>query len=439
MKNIKRILSLIIVMALLLTMMAVPAMAKDSDTNETDIIGSLYLSATPTTITVRGATGSYSFRIDDSTTWTTNATFSGLYPNTEHTVYAKTGSAPEITVGKITTKAADYIANPNATSIDAAAPATSKLTYMHNISFQNSLSIFFVVLQSDLSGYENVRFFIQRMHYEENATECVYNDTIVPLSDCTTTSISGAKYYQFIYKNIAAAEMGETIYVTAYAEKDGITYVSPLDSCSVESYAYERLASSTNVKFKTMLVDLLNYGASAQVYFKRNVSHPVNAQLTSTQKALASTGVTASTLVSCDNSPAAASAASISQFNIQFMTTSNFMVLFKLDSSYNLSDCYFSGQYTTVKGVKKTIKIPASSFKKNGSSYYVSIDSISVPDMGCPISMDIYCGSQKLSNTKIYSMESYSIGRLQNSTDANYKDLILKLMRYSYSARAYFG
>lgn len=442
MKNIKRILSLIIVMALLLTMMAVPAVAKDSNTNETDIIGSLYLSATPTTITVRGATSSYSFRIDDSTTWTTNATFSGLYPNTEHTVYAKLGSAPEITVGKITTKAADYVSNPNATTIDAAAPNVITLpasAISHAVSFQSSLNMNYYYSAAALAGYTNIRFYIEQQQYDKGITTCTYTKYVLDSSKYSIKDSGYGDEYVFSVKGIAAAQMGNLIHVTIYAEKDGKTYVSPVDSYSVKLYALSRLAKSSNATYKTMMVDLLNYGAAAQVYFERDVAHLVNASLTDAQKALANSTLSMSDLVDYKNTPAA-SKATFTGNNVLFNDIVGLRYYFTVDSSYNVSNLSVKISYTSAnsKVGNVTEYYPVSSMKKSGSEYYFDVNSIPTTDMGCKVTADILYNGTSISNQKFYSIESYCKTKYSSSNDENFKAMLVALMKYSYTSRLYF-
>lgn len=444
MKNIKRILSLIIVMALLLTMMAVPAMAKDSDTNETDIIGSLYLSATPTTITVRGATGSYSFRIDDSTTWTTNATFSGLYPNTEHTVYAKTGSAPEITVGKITTKAADYVSNANATSIDAAAPNTFAVTVSHNVSFKDSFSLYYYIPVSSLAGYTNTRILVQRQKYATGETTCTYTQEIFNVSSLPTEvqASTNALRYLLKYNNIAAAELGEVLYLTVYAEKDGVTYVSQLDSYSVAKFAYNNLSKSTvSADNKVMLVDLLNFAAAAQVNFNHNTGNLANAQLTAAQKAMAST-LTADSWITCKENIGSGEVQIVSN-NVSFGNTTDLIYNVKFPSAYDMTGVVLEATYTPNNSSlgKQTLIVKSSAFVWDAanSRYKVTLPGVPLTEIGCPITAVIKKNGTVVSDTRIYNIESFCKNNYSSaSTSANQKNLVLMLMRYSYSSRKVF-
>lgn len=435
MKNIKRILSLIIVMALLLTMMAVPAVAKDSDTNETDIIGSLYLSATPTTITVRGATGSYSFRIDDSTTWTTNATFSGLYPNTEHTVYAKTGSAPEITVGKITTKASE--SHTDRALIDASAPNTLAYTgYTTAFSLENDLTFTLYLKASKYEGYENLRLYLEHKTYERGSDSFSWQSSIIK-PEAGLTYYSGADRYVFKIRGLAAAQLGDDLCATLYADNstDGKTYITPLFGSSMQVTAYNILTGSTDAAEKTLVADFINYCAAAQTYFAYNNKSLVNASLganssyaTSTDPTLGRLNNTTKTLA---NAPVV-----FDGYNLDLGTKISWMIMFHVtDSSVDVSQLRLKLSYTSTLGNKVSLSIAPTGDGSTGS--YFNINQIAAGDFSCPVTFSVYLGSTLVSDTRESSVENRA--RSLASSSAENKAMIYAMMKYSNSAKKYFG
>jgi len=104
-----------------------------------------------------------------------------------------------------------------------------------------------------------------------------YADGFVPgtedFSSKTTgyTEISGVKHYVFEYTHLAAKQLTDYIYSVAYIELDGITYYSEPVKYSALEYAYNRLGKTsegtTNTELKSLLNNMLAYGASAQQYF----------------------------------------------------------------------------------------------------------------------------------------------------------------------------
>ena len=90
--------------------------------------------------------------------------------------------------------------------------------------------------------------------------------------------------YKVTYQGLAARQMGQDIVATVYSA-DGVALSAPYTD-SVRAYAGRALKSSGDAKLKKLIVDLLNYGAAAQTYFKYAADDLANNQLTQEQKAL---------------------------------------------------------------------------------------------------------------------------------------------------------
>ncbi|MBQ4578130.1 MAG: hypothetical protein IJA84_03610, partial [Clostridia bacterium] len=96
--------------------------------------------------------------------------------------------------------------------------------------------------------------------------------------------ISGGKYV-FRFRDIAPHRIGDTITATLYAYKDGVLCQGATVTYSVKQYCYNMLETYNDVdypaygKLRTLLVDLLNYGAAAQTYTKYNTGALVNGEL----------------------------------------------------------------------------------------------------------------------------------------------------------------
>ena len=88
---------------------------------------------------------------------------------------------------------------------------------------------------------------------------------------------------------IAAKNMGDTLYMKVYLKlADGSYVYSDLLDYSAKVYAANMLASSSDEGLKALCVSLLNYGAAAQEYFGYNTDALMNADLTADQQALVS-------------------------------------------------------------------------------------------------------------------------------------------------------
>jgi hypothetical protein len=162
------------------------------------------------------------------------------------------------------------------------------LTFSHSASFGNDMQLNFYVPVSKLDGYDNVSLKIEKQEYTNNGGD-TYTYKTVDIDTYTYRTMSGVQNYRFIFNGIAAKEMGNEIKAYILADKNGHTYTSDADVYSIKAYAYaclESTSSSITPEFKTLVVDMLNYGASSQRYFKYNLNNLVNADLTEEQKAM---------------------------------------------------------------------------------------------------------------------------------------------------------
>ena len=89
----------------------------------------------------------------------------------------------------------------------------------------------------------------------------------------TATTINGVAYYIVEVPGLAAKEMDDDITITIYK---GDEAVSKPKITSLRRYGEERLANSSDTEFKTTVVDMLNYGAAAQIQQKYNTENLAN-------------------------------------------------------------------------------------------------------------------------------------------------------------------
>ena len=86
----------------------------------------------------------------------------------------------------------------------------------------------------------------------------------------TTQKIGNKTYAIFDYTGVTAKQMADVFYARAYVQEDGKEYYSPVCKYSVLNYAYSTLGktgtASTDENLKTLMANMLAYGASAQTY-----------------------------------------------------------------------------------------------------------------------------------------------------------------------------
>ena len=141
-----------------------------------------------------------------------------------------------------------------------------------NLSFSDAVYIKYAVAAEGVNK-SDVRLLVWR---EADANGYAYgtqDETILP---AYLDTIGDKQYIIFDYKNIAAKEMGDDIYVRAAVTLDGKTTVSALNKFSVLQYANAVLGGNYATTLKNLMSDMLSYGASAQAHFKYKTDRPVD-------------------------------------------------------------------------------------------------------------------------------------------------------------------
>ena len=140
-----------------------------------------------------------------------------------------------------------------------------------NLAFESTIYIIFYVDAQNAQA-EDVKLLVwskpQETYIAQRAEKA--------LTPVRTETINGKDYLRFEYRALAAKNMTDTIYAKAYTVWNGEEYYSELTSYSVLQYAYNKLGKTgtpTNSEtLKNLLEKMLDYGASAQAYFKYNTS-----------------------------------------------------------------------------------------------------------------------------------------------------------------------
>jgi len=250
----------------------------------------------------------------------------------------------------------------------------------------------------------------------------------------TEYRVEGNRYI-FDYENIVPHQMNDTISATLYAEFNGETYSSAPVDYSVATYCYSMLSRYTTdayAEFRTLLVDLLEYGAKSQEYMGYNADNLVTANLTDTQKSWGTstdrefTSVMDTKYEVIDNPTVAWRGAGLNlqesvgmRFKIQATDIENMYVKVTSDDG---------GEWT----------IPSEKFEATSGGYYVYFASLNSGQMSEPVYLTVYDGDVAVSNTVRYSIESYAATQ-QNSTDTKLVALLRAIMRYGDAAKAYIN
>ena len=310
------------------------------------------------------------------------------------------------------------------------------IKFQHSCSFGNDLSINYYAPADALAGYENIRMEVRKEVFGKDGGVSWETSE---LKNYTEADLENGKNYRFVYSGITAKEMGSEVRMVLKAEKNGKTYTTEEDVYGIGIYAYSRLEKSTDDLFKTLLVDMLNYGAEAQEYFKYNTGKLVNAELTDEQKALGTQEDVE--LKSVENIiETEGAAATFYGKSAVFNANVELKYYMQFAEGQSLDNVKLVLTYTAIDGKEYTEEIKAADFgfDKKYQAYTAKLVSIAAKDVRCTVSAKIYDGETLISNTLEYSLETYAYNRLIKSTDEVFKSFLREFMKYGFSAEAYF-
>ena len=289
----------------------------------------------------------------------------------------------------------------------------------------NSLEMRFAVNVADLKGNTNVYALVTKYYADNTPTvtaKVPYLEWAKPENGQQTVS----------FKGIAAKEMADRITVQIFDQTTNEA-LSELYTTSIQEYARKILDNPENSReMHTVVVDMLNYGAAAQVNFKYNTAHPANSILSEAEQALATQETTAvNHLVPGAN----------------YVTTT-----LSLDNSL-LLNLYFKDitpdmeaelTYTDHYGISQLRVLQSHEFHQDNASgmMAVPLDMLALPDgraeVKCVIKSNHGQGPVVAEVTD--SVESYAARVLKSSkASPELKTLVTELMKFVDSSTRYFA
>lgn len=240
--------------------------------------------------------------------------------------------------------------------------------------------------------------------------------------------------YVFSFDNISPKNMNDSVTATLFANYAGVPYESKAVEYSVAKYCYNMLSkysSDDNAKFRTLLVDLLNFGTASQIYAEYNTESLVNASLTADQALWATQEKPVYTnslnlrYATVENPKASFKSAGL---NLKNSVTLRFKI--KADSIENLSLRIETDEYVWV--------VPSSQFEEVATGEYnIYFNGLNSMQMSEVVYVTVCEGVKPVSNTLSYSVETYAYSK--SGSDANLDSVLETMIKYGNSAVAYAG
>ena len=325
-----------------------------------------------------------------------------------------------------------------ATSVYAA-DQQMDVDFFASVAFQNDLNLVYYCKINTPGNFTNVRLCTSFQRFSGSSGDFTWEDRVI--TDYTYDDKTGE--YRFVFKGIAASEMGNTLKCTLRADSGNLSYVSEEKTFSVKQYAKKILelkAGSTvesDQLLCTLVVDMLNYGAAAQLHFGKNTGSLANSELTAAQKNMASPLVTEmNSTLALDAYPN--TSVKFTGASLVFKNTTDFVTYVSMTSAPG-SNVYAEVYYTGCNGNTLTSRVSSKDFKKVEDEYRIAFSDISALYFRTPIHVVFMDGENTISPTLTYSYETYAQEILSGSTySQTMKELVKYLITYGDSALEYF-
>ena len=309
------------------------------------------------------------------------------------------------------------------------------ISVRYNCAFGSDFSMVYAIPQADLAGCTDMRLTVERERYAGGAPDGTETQTLLPAA----YDIDGAAYYRFDFDGIGAAQMGDSLTATLHFVYDGAAYSRDLGAYDLGQYAKERLRTSASEAYRTLMADLLKYGAAAQAYLGYRTDAPVDNGLSNAENALASRDHAPLADISAD-SDTGIYPAEITQKEFRLDGRIALCVATDLGRDSDLSGVLLRIRYTDRSGhaVERRIGSAAFVYSEAAGGYTVCFDELKASELRSVLTLTLVRNGAPISRTVQYSFDAYVESCLAAGADAKFKALLECTLRYADSARAYF-
>ena len=306
----------------------------------------------------------------------------------------------------------------------------------YNCAFGSDFSMVYAVPLADLAGCTDIRLTVERERYEGNTPAGTDMRTLLP----TAYTIGGAAYDRFDYNGIGASMMGDSLTATLHFVYDGAAYSRDLGTHDLKQYALGRLRNSASEDYRTLMADLLSYGAAAQTYLGYRNDAPVNVDLNDTEKTLTNRAYAPLTGAQDDGDTGTYPAA-ITQKEFRLGDKIALYLATDLDKDSDLSDVTLRIRYTDRLGnaVERRVSGATFAYSEAAGGYTVYFDELKASELRSVLTLTLVRGGTQISRTVQYSFDTYVESLFAAGIDPAYKALLENTLRYADSARKYFA
>lgn len=303
-----------------------------------------------------------------------------------------------------------------------------------SLTLNSDISINFYVRKDVLTDWEEPYVVFEKPVYDTDGSTLRTETTVV--DTFRSKNVSGVDYCVFTFDGITAAEMGNNVQATLYAARNGVYCCGNTIDYSVWQYATNMLNRSQDEKLKTLLVDMLNYGAWAQTYFGYNNENLVNAALTPEQAAMATAEIP---VVDNCRELVKNPGASVGFSGCSLILESRVTLCCYLEYAGDVDDLYavvsYDDKSERIDGSEFVLK----TFSDGSTAYALRFEGLAATQMRTPCQIELFdtATDQRVSDTLTYSVESYA-DAYYDTEIPNLAAFVAAMMKYGDAAHAYF-
>jgi phage FluMu protein Com len=309
----------------------------------------------------------------------------------------------------------------------------SKLKLGHALELNSDLSIIYRVKTTNLTDYDMDSAYLE---IEKDVYTASGNHEIDQITLSDSYVENGRLCFKF--SGVQACEMNSEIRTYLHiTDSNGKEYISPLDTYSVCDYARLALESYDDAKMKTLMIDMLNYGAAAQTYFGRNTDNLANAGFEDYQT-YATTTVTnvtddKQTIANADSTGA------VTKFGTALNLEARIEIKYTLTlaSGVDASDLTIEAKDENGE-VLQTWNGAECELDSKGR-VVCNFSGCTSTELRKVIYLTAYSNGQVASDTLAYSIESYLPTVQQAMSGSTLESLVQAMIAYGDSAAAYFA
>ena len=243
----------------------------------------------------------------------------------------------------------------------------------------------------------------------------------------------GKRRLVFVLDKVSANMMVDEVSATIHGIYDGKDYECQTKEYGVVTYVASKINASTGT-FRTLLVDLLNYGTLAQLYTDRKTDNLANSILTEEHQQSGTQGDRATESILTTKYEVVDS--SIAKWNAATIQLESAITI-----RYKVTIDDITGTKALITCGNSTYTVDSSEFeliKDTTNQYYIYFAKLDASQLSAPVYIKLVKDGVAVSNTLRYSVESYiNNNYTSDKYGPHFVPLIKSIIKYGDSAKAY--